>query len=174
MSWRCLFSKNVHEVSFYFCGKGKSSFGMREFLKKNHSDLEKLNPFFPFLIRPMDELQPYIIASYSSGKEDIHKVDGFSEDQIEELLKKIVKTGVEIPKPENDIDEWADIITEDEKIRFVGQHLRTIFDPHRPKELSKVPSKFYSETTEFPIPLEKVKDMTDAEAKKMEQLLKQE
>jgi hypothetical protein len=129
--------------------------------------LAKLNPFFPFLIRPMEDLSPYIIASYGKkfkknfkkqteyGREEIHQVPDFTEEKIEQLLQEIIKKGETLPKRPLETLQWADIVTPDERIYFQSQDFETLIGNENPNQKVHEPSEIVKG---FPIPIEKINE----------------
>lgn len=117
MSWRALFTHNMEQVSFHFCSRSQHSVPLRNFLVNNYADLALLNPRFRFLVRENANLKPYIIAQYFANTGDQvyfkYNVEGMSETEVEELMKRIAFAGAERSKqfPDNpkQFIPWKDI-----------------------------------------------------------------
>ncbi|KYQ90185.1 hypothetical protein DLAC_11745 [Tieghemostelium lacteum] len=115
MSWRALLSHNLQEIRIHFCQSAQSSEGLRNFVVKNYSDIKKLNPKLPFLIREAHGIEPVIYARYDWGKEEKKVVTNLTEQEVEEKLKELCLLGNKMDKsPESELDE-PDIVTSYQK-----------------------------------------------------------
>lgn len=137
MSWRTSLTKTLHEVSFFFSSSSKNSEGVRKFLTNNYWDLKKLNPLFPILMRENETIEePYMIAGYHYGREDIIDLKGKTEEEIETILKNTVQKAKEItPVLPCDNMKWNDVIKEQYKFTKPGHLFKILTDPNRPEEL---------------------------------------
>ncbi|KAM9951877.1 hypothetical protein ACTFIW_011582 [Dictyostelium discoideum] len=111
MSWRALLSHNLQEIRITFCQSNQSSEGLRNFVVKNYSDLKRLNPKLPLLIREGHGVEPVIYARYDWGKEEKKVVTNLTEQEVEEKLKELCLMGSKFDKsPESEFDE-VDIVS---------------------------------------------------------------
>ncbi|KAF2068770.1 hypothetical protein CYY_009905 [Polysphondylium violaceum] len=111
MSWRALLSHNLQEIRIHFCTTTQSSEGLRNFVVKNYTDLKRLNPKLPLLIREAHGIEPVIYARYDWGKEEKKIVTNLSEQEVEEKLKELCLLGNKMDRsPESEMEE-VDIVS---------------------------------------------------------------
>ena len=75
MAWRTLIGRNAQSVKLFACPTSASSAAARTFYEANYNVVKHLNPTFPFMIRAMPNVEPYLVVEYGvwSGRE---RVDG--------------------------------------------------------------------------------------------------
>ncbi|EGC39704.1 hypothetical protein DICPUDRAFT_52529 [Dictyostelium purpureum] len=110
MSWRALLSHNLREIRITFCQSNKSSEGLRNFVVNNYTDLKRLNPKLPLLIREGHGIEPTIYARYDWGEEEKTVVTNLSEQEVEEKLKEICLLGDNQQREPKRFDEF-DIVS---------------------------------------------------------------
>ena len=113
MSWRGRLSANIQELRFLYTDGGEASTGLRSFISKNYWELKRLNPRLSLLNRTAGDEESYppmIVARYDFGKEQSSIVAGFSEDQVEAVLKKFVETGDLMPRSDESTPHDQDVI----------------------------------------------------------------
>eukprot|EP01133_Synstelium_polycarpum_P007210 gene7210-8374_t len=111
MSWRALLSHNLQEIRIHFCQSNQSSEGLRNFITKNYTDLKRLNPKLPLMVREGHGVEPTIYARYDWGQEEKKIVTNMSEQEVEEKLKELCLIGNKLDRsPESEFGE-DDIIT---------------------------------------------------------------
>eukprot|EP01027_Heterolobosea_sp_BB2_P001941 GEZU01002904.1.p1 GENE.GEZU01002904.1~~GEZU01002904.1.p1 ORF type:complete len:134 (+),score=21.86 GEZU01002904.1:37-402(+) len=115
MSWRQKFTKNLKEISFYFCTKSNGSAGIRKYIIDNYWDLKRLNPMFPFLVRESENIQPVVEALYEGGAKETIDVTDMTPEQIEQSIKKLVEKGETMTRTASSEIDWADIVSYDER-----------------------------------------------------------
>ncbi|EGG22550.1 putative NADH dehydrogenase [Cavenderia fasciculata] len=106
MSWRALLSHNLQEIRIHFCQQAQSSEGLRNFITKNYTDLKRLNPKLPLMVREAHGIEPVIYARYDWGQEEKKVVTNLSEQEVEEKLKELCLMGTKLDRsPESDLNE---------------------------------------------------------------------
>lgn len=100
MSWRAQISHRLHELKILLAGDTteKVNEHLRSFLINNYSDLKILNPKFPFLVRHYRGEDPMIIGCYGFGHEEVKRLTGLNETEIDMALHDLVKLGETYPK----------------------------------------------------------------------------
>lgn len=66
MSWKAFLSRNLQGLKFMACPKTPSSAGVRDFWINNYAEIKHLNPRFPFMIRGVGEIDPYVLVEYGA------------------------------------------------------------------------------------------------------------
>ncbi|KAI4383642.1 hypothetical protein MLD38_009454 [Melastoma candidum] len=91
MAWRGQLSKSIRELRFLFCQSSPESSPARSFVEKNYKELKSLNPKLPILIRECRGTEPQLWARYDFGIEKGIRLEGMSEEQINNALKDLAK-----------------------------------------------------------------------------------
>lgn len=66
MAWRTLIGRNLQSVKLFACPTGASSAAARTFYEANYNVVKHLNPAFPFMIRAMPNVEPYLVVEYGA------------------------------------------------------------------------------------------------------------
>ncbi|EXB81100.1 hypothetical protein L484_014032 [Morus notabilis] len=98
MAWRGQLSKNLKELRILLCQTSPASATTRAFVEKNYTDLKKLNPRLPILIRECRGTEAQLWARYDLGVERGIRLEGLSEAQISKALEDLVKVGEALKK----------------------------------------------------------------------------
>lgn len=109
--WRAVMSKRMHEIQFNFCPKSPSSAGLRNWIHKNYTDLKKLNPRLPFLVRDFEGIEPFITAQYGKCIASLTpttdfkslriQVSNLSEEEVEQKIIEFVQLSDPETHPED-------------------------------------------------------------------------
>jgi len=98
MAWRANLSRHVRELRFCCCNVSQSGAPVREFFRSNYSEIKKLNPAFPLLLREGTGAEPYLLATYEYGVEHRLSLNGLSPDDITDEVEKVVEKGSSLAK----------------------------------------------------------------------------
>ncbi|MDP2435023.1 MAG: hypothetical protein Q8P67_04720, partial [archaeon] len=83
------------------------------FLTNNYYELKSLNPRLPFLIRDAgaeEDYPPMIHARFDYGHEQTVNVAGYSEEQVENVLRKFVEVSDMMPRSDESTPHDQDVI----------------------------------------------------------------
>eukprot|EP00873_Tetraselmis_striata_P027375 jgi/Tetstr1/447639/TSEL_034998.t1 len=98
MAWRGQLAKSMNELRIHLCQTSEASAGTRQFVMANYTELKKLNPTMPILIREKAGIEPAVWARYDFGAEKSVKVTGMSEAEVAAQVEGLVKIGQSMPK----------------------------------------------------------------------------
>eukprot|EP00173_Palmaria_palmata_P003236 Plantae.Rhodophyta-Palmaria_palmata.ctg33764.p1 GENE.Plantae.Rhodophyta-Palmaria_palmata.ctg33764~~Plantae.Rhodophyta-Palmaria_palmata.ctg33764.p1 ORF type:complete len:113 (+),score=16.29 Plantae.Rhodophyta-Palmaria_palmata.ctg33764:170-508(+) len=96
MAWQSRLAASLHELRVVYCASSVSSAGTREFIKKNYSELKKLNPTLPIYLRPCDGAEPHIAARYDRGVYSAQDTADMSSDKVLGVLESMVSQAPEV------------------------------------------------------------------------------
>jgi NADH dehydrogenase (ubiquinone) 1 alpha subcomplex subunit 2 len=88
--WKNIATKSVQELRFLYCGTAEHSAGIRTFIQKHYPAIKAANPKLPILIRESKDFSPIMIARFPGGDERSANVPGVSDEQIADILSKLV------------------------------------------------------------------------------------
>lgn len=96
--WRRLIGRNLQSVKVMACPKSESSAAARQFWDKNYNVVKHLNPTFPFMIRAVPEVEPYMMVEYDWNYKAKVPLSGLDVAGIEKKIEQAVEIGNEMPR----------------------------------------------------------------------------
>eukprot|EP00694_Reclinomonas_americana_P002226 EC787454.1.p1 GENE.EC787454.1~~EC787454.1.p1 ORF type:complete len:95 (+),score=27.09 EC787454.1:17-301(+) len=87
MSWRGRLSQGLQELRFVACGEGAGSKGVRDFVRKNYSELRLLNPGMGLRVREAAGASPQVVATFKSGDERAVSLANLSDAEVGGVIK---------------------------------------------------------------------------------------
>jgi len=106
-------SRSVQEVRIVYSNR-PSSLGAKTFVTKYYTQVKRLNPRLPVLVRPGDDEAPRIIARYDYGGTAHRALTGLSVEECLEKLKELQQIGTFALKA--DIYPWQESVPKDKDI----------------------------------------------------------
>eukprot|EP01100_Stratorugosa_tubuloviscum_P015171 TRINITY_DN852_c0_g4_i1.p1 TRINITY_DN852_c0_g4~~TRINITY_DN852_c0_g4_i1.p1 ORF type:complete len:162 (-),score=57.62 TRINITY_DN852_c0_g4_i1:81-566(-) len=92
MSWRARLSRCIYEVRFH-TNQLPTSFGLRNWLSKNHSYITELNSEVGFFHESNFNIRSKIIVTFAWGYEKEWQVEEATTEEIDKVFEEIVNVG---------------------------------------------------------------------------------
>jgi len=143
MSWRALLSTVFQELRITYCVESPKSFGVKNFFHKNYAELKLLNPRLPIALRSAPKAEAKIIARYTWGIERMVKLDGKSETEVEDALRKLLE--LKTHPSQEQIPKIPDIVSD---FSYEMEHGDERLDEIPPKT-DPLTGKLYSSISDF-------------------------
>ena len=96
MSWQRTIGSKVRELRVVCCQKSEASAGARNFVKGNYLSVMAEHPEFLFIVRETENAIPTVMARYDFGVERRVPIEGYTQDEVEELVEALVDQADEV------------------------------------------------------------------------------